>query len=168
MFYAMQIMTGQEEKTEKLCRTIIEQPLLSDIFYPQAETMRKCRGIWIKISEPLFPGYLFADTNHVEKLFSKLKLVPRLTRLLGVGMTPIPLSDGEAGLLGQILNGNHTAEFSIGFIEGDRLVIESGAMKGMEGMVKKIDRHKRIAFLEIDMFGRKVDMKLGLEVVRKA
>lgn len=167
MWYAMQIMTGQERKTAELCKAIVEGPVLTDIFCPQAETMRKLRGSWEKVSEPLFPGYLFAVTDQAEELLLRLRQVPKLTRLLGADFTPIPLSDGETEFLSRLLNHGHAAEFSTGFIEGDRLVIESGAMEGMEGMVRKIDRHKRIAFLEIDMFGRKVDMRLGLEVVRK-
>lgn len=167
MWYAMQILTGQEEKTKELCKMIIKQDVLPEIFYPKVETMRKCRGIWEKISEPLFPGYLFAVTEQVDELFSRLKQVPKLTKLLGSGLTFVPLSKEEEVLLSRLLNRVYTAEFSTGFIEGDRLVVESGAMKGMEGMVRKIDRHKRVAFLEINMFGRKLDMKLGLEVVRK-
>lgn len=167
MWYAIQILTRQENQTSELCRTIIEDEILSDIFYPQVERMRKYRGSWEKRTVPLFPGYLFADTGRSDALFLGLRRVPKLTRLLGTGLTPIPLSDGETEFLKNILNTEHVAEFSVGFIEGDRLIIESGAMKGMEGMVKKIDRHKRTALLEVEMFGRKVDMKLGLEVVRK-
>lgn len=37
----------------------------------------------------------------------------------------------------------------------------------MEGAIRKIDRHKRIAVLSLDMFGRTVDMKVGLEIIEK-
>lgn len=38
---------------------------------------------------------------------------------------------------------------------------------GMEGNIRRIDRHKRTAYLEIEMFGRIVEMKVGLEIIRK-
>lgn len=36
-----------------------------------------------------------------------------------------------------------------------------------EWHIRRIDRHKRIAYLEIEMFGRTVEMKVGLEIIRK-
>ena len=56
---------------------------------------------------------------------------------------------------------------SEGFIENDRVVITSGPLQGNEGLIRKIDRHKRKAYLEIDMFGRKLKTQVGLEIVRK-
>ena len=53
------------------------------------------------------------------------------------------------------------------FIENDRVIITSGPLKGNEALIKKIDRHKRRAYLEIEMFGRKVEAQVGLEIVKK-
>lgn len=52
-------------------------------------------------------------------------------------------------------------------IENDRVQIVSGPLTGMEGSIRRIDRHKRIAHLEIEMFGRTVEMKVGLEIIKK-
>ena len=37
----------------------------------------------------------------------------------------------------------------------------------MEGLIRKIDRHKRMAYLEVEMFGRKIEMRAGLEIIEK-
>ncbi len=62
---------------------------------------------------------------------------------------------------------NRLSEMSEGIIENDRVVVTSGPLKGNEGLIRKIDRHKRKAWLEIEMFGRTVEMQVGLEVVGK-
>ena len=49
----------------------------------------------------------------------------------------------------------------------DKVIITEGPLKGMEGMIKKIDRHRRTAAIEIEMFDRKVLMNVGLEIVEK-
>ena len=49
--------------------------------------------------------------------------------------------------------------------EGDKL--ELLTLKDHEGLIKKIDRHKRRAYLELEMFGRKIETQVGLEVVAK-
>ncbi len=167
MWYAIQIMSGQERQTAALCRTIIDPSVLLDIFCPQSETMRQRQGSWEKCSHPLFPGYLFVITDQVEELLLNFRQVPKLTRLLGTGPEPVALSNEEVEWLRGLLSPGYVAEFSTGFIEGDKLIIESGAMKGLEGLVKRIDRHKRTAVLEVEMFGRKVEMRMGLEVTRK-
>ena len=43
----------------------------------------------------------------------------------------------------------------------------SGPLQGKEGYIKKIDRHKRRAFLEMPMFGRVQKIQVGLEIVAK-
>lgn len=43
----------------------------------------------------------------------------------------------------------------------------TGPLQGMEGYIRKINRHKRKAWVSIEMFGRSVDMEVGLEIVKK-
>lgn len=52
-------------------------------------------------------------------------------------------------------------------VNGLRKVIGLTKLIGMEGNIRRIDRHKRTAYLEIEMFGRTVEMKVGLEIIRK-
>jgi transcriptional antiterminator NusG len=40
-------------------------------------------------------------------------------------------------------------------------------MMGMEGCIEKIDRHKRIARIRVEMFGRTIEATVGLEIVEK-
>ena len=42
-----------------------------------------------------------------------------------------------------------------------------GPLKGKEGLLRKIDRHKRNGWLEVEMFGRKKEIQVGLEIVAK-
>jgi transcriptional antiterminator NusG len=58
-------------------------------------------------------------------------------------------------------------EMSTGIIEGSKVIVESGPLKGREGLIKKIDRHKRKAYLELDMFGRSQRVEVGLEITMK-
>ena len=54
-----------------------------------------------------------------------------------------------------------------GIIENDQVRILTGPLQGMEGYIRKINRHKRKAWVSIEMFGRSVDMEVGLEIVKK-
>lgn len=37
----------------------------------------------------------------------------------------------------------------------------------MEDCIRKIDRHKRKARIAVEMFGRNIDMEIGLEIIAK-
>ena len=115
----------------------------------------------------LFPGYVFLVSDEKEKLFFELKRIIGLTKLLGTGETIVPLTDEEVNFLLRFGGKEQTVEMSEGIIENDRVVVTSGPLKGNEGLIRKIDRHKRKAWLEIEMFGRTVEMQVGLEIVGK-
>lgn len=95
------------------------------------------------------------------------KRVIGLTKLIGIGDQIVPLVQEEVELLMRIGTDKQLVEMSSGIIENDRVRILSGPLMGMEGNIRRIDRHKRIAYLEIEMFGRTVEMKVGLEIIRK-
>ncbi len=61
----------------------------------------------------------------------------------------------------------HVVEYSEGYLEGEKLVVTSGALEGYEGRIKKILRHKRLVVLEVPLMGRTVEVTLGLGVVEK-
>ena len=56
---------------------------------------------------------------------------------------------------------------SEGYITGDKVTVTRGPLIGLEGDIRKIDRHKRRAYLDVTLFGRTVPASVGLEVVRK-
>lgn len=57
---------------------------------------------------------------------------------------------------------------SEGVIEGDVVTILSGPLMGRTSTIRKIDRHKRMAWVEVEMFGRTMLVKMGLEIKRKS
>ena len=90
-----------------------------------------------------------------------------LTRLLGAGDEIIPLTERERDFLLRFGGENQIVEMSEGIIEQSRIRILSGPLMGMEGQIRKIDRHKRKAWLEVEMFGRVQRVEVGLEVAMK-
>lgn len=58
-------------------------------------------------------------------------------------------------------------EMSEGIIEGDRVVVTRGPLKGREASITRIDRHKRLAWVDMDVFGRSKSIRVGLEIVSK-
>ncbi len=51
--------------------------------------------------------------------------------------------------------------------EGDVVTVVDGPLKDLEGHVKKIHLHRRIAEVEVNFMGRKTVIHLGIELVGK-
>lgn len=171
MWYVAQVATGQEEHTLRLIRQHVgvgEGGVLEECFIPQYETKQRVRGEWVIRTRPLFPGYLIAITDQVEDLEQALRDVPAFTKILGNDDAFIPLSDSDIAWLDAFTQADHrVVDISEGIIEGDEIKITHGPLMNHAGWIKKIDRHKRLAYLEVEMFGRTIETKVGLEIVRK-
>ena len=166
-WYAVQVRTGREEAVLQLSKKMIDGSVLKECFIPYYERMKRYQGEWHKEQYILFPGYIFLVTEQVDELFWELKKVPGLTKILGDGMEFVPIKEEEKVILQKMGGSDHIAEMSKGYVIGDIVTVISGPMKEMKGKIKFIDRHKRLAVIEIEMFGRKTEVRLGLEIVMK-
>ena len=56
---------------------------------------------------------------------------------------------------------------SYGMQVGDKVRVTEGALVGLEYRIVKIDRHKRKAVIEIELFREKKEITVGLEILVK-
>lgn len=143
--------------------------MINDCYVPRREVMRRVEGEWVTTRETLFPGYLFVETKEIRRVMDSLARIPAFTRVLGVSdERVVPLSPDEVAWLTALMKPlDKVVEMSVGVIEGDRVMVTSGPLKGHEALISRIDRHKRAAYLDMRMFGRAKTIKVGLEIVRK-
>ena len=106
--------------------------------------------------------------------------MPAFTRMLGKdGEQFVPLSEHEAEWLNRLaavplqdsgLSSDQNMEVQLSKVsvsEDDAVTILSGPLKNMEGYIRKIDLHRRIAKVEVDFMNRKTLIHLGIEMVEK-
>ena len=118
--------------------------------------------------EIMFPGYIFIDSDNPQQIYEHLNSVPELTKMLGRDKNEFtPIEAGKEAMFKAMVNDNYEIPLSVGVIEGDKVIVKEGPLSGMEGLIKKIDRHKRVAVLNAQMFEQDVDIKIGLEIIEK-
>lgn len=167
MWYVIQVKAGTEERIRRQCESMIDKKIMEYCFIPCYEEKKKYQGNWHISRKLLFPGYVFIVSNRLEELFERLKEVHGLTRLIGTGKEIVALKEEEVYLLKRIGADERPVGISTGMIENGNVMVTEGPLKGMEGCIRKIDRHKRKAWLEIGMFGRVMELEVGLEIVIK-
>lgn len=140
---------------------------------PKKVRLLRKAGSVERIEEPLFPGYIFIETDkeyalfrmHMERKIRPVNGVIRLLKHDNEGLETI--LPHERSFIEKFTDTERTIQPSIGFIEGDKIVVTSGPLMGQESLIRKINRHKRTAELEISMFGRVQTVTVSLEILLK-
>lgn len=167
MWYVIQVRTGTEESIRKQCEKLMTKQGLERCFIPYYEEMKRYRGEWHKEKKILFPGYVFAISKNVETLFWELKQVMGLTKLLGTDHIIAALTTEETEFLTSFGKEEQVVTMSRGMIVNDNVTIIDGPLKGYEGLITRIDRHKRKAWIEFFMLGYMQRVEVGLEILEK-
>lgn len=175
MWYVMQVIPGQENRMIFLIERMISKGVLENCFVPVRRLRKKFHGTWHEVTEKLFPGYVFMISERPQLLYEELKKIPALTRLLGrCGDYFTPLSDQDVRMMENLQNGmggSRNLEVGISRIaveEGDRIRILSGPLMKLEGQIRKVNLHKRVAMVEVEFMGNKSLVHLGVEMIEKA
>lgn len=90
-------------------------------------------------------------------------------KILSYGNTnDIAVRESEKIALLRLCDEDYTIKASTGYIVGDKIYIKDGQLKGgVESIIKKIDRHKRKALIELNFLGETRKVFVSLEVVQK-
>lgn len=163
----------QGGKEKSICRYINEKEKEVEAFIPSVEIYQKKEGQSFFVKKLMFPSYVFikSDLGHSEFqiILKRLRNEKEgfIRELKHDNEDTTALLPEERDFLEKLMNKDYIVKNSIGIIEGNQVVIRNGPLQGYESMVKKVDRHKRIGFLEVDIFGKIVRVKVGLEVLKK-
>ena len=167
-WYVIQVKSGNEEKIAQSCRFSIPKEVLKESFVPKYRLQKKFKGKWHLMEDVLFKGYVFLISDRINDLYHHLSLIPELKKLLKNDGTEIyPMTSQDAMLIEKFVKEDYILDMSIGYIEGEQVYISEGPLKGYEGLITKIDRHKRIAYLDLSFMGQQLTTKVGLEIISK-
>lgn len=165
MWYVIQTTKGREKKVMPEIRQHVAEPD-EPVFVMEYEKMYRHHGEWTPDRVNLFAGYIFVDTKRPEAFDIRLRSKYHPLKLMTVDDVITPIRPEEQSFLMELGGEEHIVRYSEGFKENDRIIIESGPLKGHEGEIEKIDRHNREGVIRLKMFGRELMVTLGLGIVK--
>lgn len=171
-WYVLFTMTGREDKVEQLLRKRLDSDVFTP-FIPMLETVFKNSRQIRKELKPLFPSYVFIESEvssleiikQTKNIISASKDIIRFLQYEDTG--DIGMKDAERNMLLKLCNDDKYIEASSGVIVGSRVFIKEGPLTGMESVIKKIDRHRKQAIIELDLMGAVRKICVALEIVEK-
>ena len=158
------ILFVQTEKQSQLC-VLLEQEGVH-AFLPMIEYYRRDRrGL---AEKPMFPGYIFVQSELAQKEFDDLLdsmeerrwgFIRQLKEEGGAA-----LSEEEKAFFQWLLDDSGTARMSYGYLNpAGKAVITYGPLIGCERHIRKTDRHNRLVLM--DFAFREEPVKLGLTIL---
>ena len=173
--YVLFVMTGHEHKMVAEISHIWKIDGLNP-FVPMYDAHFRKAGKVFKEKRRSIPGYIFMESPMRGQEFY-LSIRPFITRsqyslkLLrnGTGYLDqnFEMDVNDYEFLRNLLNKDRCIGMSQGFIEGTNVIIIDGPLVGLEGMIKRINRHKMEATIETSFMGSVRELTVGLEVVNK-
>lgn len=168
MWYVVQTSVGMEHTAVEKCSHALEKNMVTQIFTPEIEVKKHYLKEWHTKLQVMFPGYVFLESSARSRELEKL-----LWRISGV-VKPVkiggdfnPITAEEEAFLREMMDENHFIRISVGDIIDGELIIRNGPLNGKTAYVKKIDRHRRLAMLDISLWKEDRSVPVGLEVVYK-
>lgn len=150
----------------KINKTVPDN-LYKQCFVPQAEYIFKNNGEHEKRTRPLFPGYIFVISDSIESFYEALKKINGYKRILKDDNKFTPISQKEANIIAGITDDDYIIGSSEGYIENSNIIITDGPLKWLKGTIKKIDRHKRTAIVEMTFMGQIQEVQMSLNIISK-
>ncbi len=130
-------------------------------FLPLTKSKRRWADRSPIIEMPLFPGYIFCDTDRSE--ISKIRSTQGIVDVIRAGSSPVPANRREIEGLRKATEADLPLE-SLPYIDPSttrRLHIVSGPLSGLDGMLVQV-RGKERLILSVDLLCRSVLVEVPL------
>lgn len=131
-----------------------------EAYVPRRELLIHKSGLWTKIINTIFPGYVFVNMDYSAKNHIAITHTDYVLRILG---TPTPLSEEEAAVMKWIFNDGNVIEESTALIDcnGNCIGFE-GFLEGYDDRVTYFNRRQKKATVEVKFGGRVHKANLGI------
>lgn len=147
----------------QICKTQMEKQTLQDAFVFTCDRMRRFEGAWHLERRLLFPGLLFLESHDKERLRQDLERNPEIQKMLGNGIGIQEVDLEVESFLRSLCGASHHSGMSRGYIRDGQTYVTEGPLRGKENLIRKIDRHKRVARIGMDPERKSARGKLSSE-----
>ncbi len=165
-WYVVHTYSGYENKVKANIEKTIENRKLQDqileVAVPMQDVVEVKNGSKKQVSKKLFPGYVLINMIMNDDTWYVFRNTRGVTGFVGPGSKPVPLTEAEMKPLGIKVD-----EVVVDFDLGDTVTVTSGVWENTIGIIKRIDHHKQIVTINVDMFGRETPVEISFTDVKK-
>ncbi|MBQ5445396.1 MAG: transcription termination/antitermination factor NusG [Lachnospiraceae bacterium] len=167
-WYVVHTYSGYENKVKANIEKTIENRNLQDqilqVSVPMQDEVEIRNGQKKQISKKMFPGYVLINMVMNDDTWYVVRNTRGVTGFVGPGSKPVPLSESEMIPLGiQVEEKKIVVDFDL----GDTIIVTRGVWENTVAEIKRIDEHKEMVTINVDMFGRETPVEISFADVKK-
>ena len=137
-WYALQV----KPRSEKLVSQLLNHKGVEE-YLPIYRAQHRWSDRMAAVELPLFPGYVFCKTDWSLSV-PPILTTPGVLRVLGVGGVPAPVDDSEIEAIQTVLrSGTAAMPWPMPKV-GDRVYVEQGPLRGIEGVLIELKNQSRL------------------------
>lgn len=163
-WYALFVKTGKEEIVQKWLDYHFNKMSLHSLV-PKRKLIERKAGKTQSIVRKLFPGYILISTDMSITTYKTIKNIPNLINILGNDTYFSRIPEEEILPILNLIGAGDTIGCSKIFIENSKVVVNSGPLKNMEGIIKRIDKRKKRAKVMLNFMGSQKIIDLSIDVL---
>ncbi|MDR2842748.1 MAG: antiterminator LoaP [Spirochaetaceae bacterium] len=168
-YYAAQVKTLFEEKYIDLFKYLHSKiPVV--FYFPKRELIERHCGKRLHKILPLFPGYIFIETQDdfkIQDYIMHFRRIKGFFRFLRSNVEIQQIRGNDLEIIKHFIEKPAaTSEIStVYFNQNDEIVVVKGALSGLEGRIVKIDKRKGRAKIKLGLCGESYTVDLGFETI---
>lgn len=175
-WYLLQTQSNCEKKASSNIRVELEVSnmtnMVKEILIPAVEVVEiRKDGQKRNVQKKLYPNYIliFAEMN--EDICSKISNVPKVLGFLNktsTSLLPRPISNKEVeSIFNKLKVVNEQKQSLMSIQENNVVMINEGAFKGFQGIVKKLSEDFSLATITLSILGKDTDIKINIRELEK-
>lgn len=162
IWYLLKCPKGKEDDYTEQCQklAVFDGSDLQQVICFEYQRMLRYGGRWHMERKKLFPGWIFLSGTR--------DMASGIYKADGCWIEQsISLIPCQTPYMKHLCQGGNVIRMSRGMIKEGKAVITSGPLKGQERLIRRIDRHKRTAEIEIPFVDKDIRVTVGLEIYEK-
>ncbi|WP_430208069.1 antiterminator LoaP [Paenibacillus amylolyticus] len=166
-WYALFVENNQEEMVLKHLNLHFDSSVLNAVV-PKRIVPEKKNGKIQHVIRKLLPGYVLIYCRLTDEIYYKIKEIPRCYRIVHNGKSfnkeDCIIEPQEIEPIIELLNDRDILEFSKVHLVNSKAIVTSGPLKGLEGIIKKVDSRKNRAKIVLNFLGNEKIVDVGVEI----
>ena len=169
-WYAVHCYSGYENKVkhnlEQRIETMGMAGKILEVVVPTEDEIEVRDGKRRTVERRVFPGYVMVHMKMSEESWHVVRNTPGVTRFIGMGNRPQPLSPQEVNQIVKRMEAE-APKIKVNFRVGQKVRITDGPFADFMGLVDKIDTERAKVSVLVSFFGRETPVELDFLQVEK-
>jgi transcriptional antiterminator RfaH len=137
-----------------------------EVFNPLMETFAQRNGRMNKELKPLFPNYIFGKFE-LERNYTLVKWARGVTRILGFGGVPAPVSEKVIEEIKSRSDGSGIVKAAYDFSPNDKVRIKSGPLRDLMGIFENWVPEKERVRILLNLIGYQPSVEIHCSMIEK-